>query len=305
MTSNGCHAQPGAKRAEDSNDAVLFEKIKTGRYDDGDPIWESISSGAKDLISKMLDIRVESRLGAAQCLQHPWLNEQAAILANAPEGAAMAPPNGKPQSVKQLASLSRMLSARSTQRTQVAKTALNDAAEADEVAALARHPLAAAAHSGVTRQGSNRIGLAPVSGVLHSDAQSRDRTDVQLAAAAAAAGQPDHCWPGEVGAGPPRTTAHPAPHEPGLGVRRTLSDGQKSGLSGDVNGVMLTANGHRSEGAAGEALRSGDGRLLAFQDAGGGGLEAAGLQDQPMPGSQEGSAADADSDGSRDLASFL
>ena len=34
-------------RADDGNDAVLFEKIKKGNYDADDPIWENISADAK------------------------------------------------------------------------------------------------------------------------------------------------------------------------------------------------------------------------------------------------------------------
>ncbi len=36
--------------ADDDVDAVLFRKIKSGRYDADDPIWDSISVSAKDLV---------------------------------------------------------------------------------------------------------------------------------------------------------------------------------------------------------------------------------------------------------------
>lgn len=36
--------------ADDENDAVLFEKIKKGEYDADDPIWDSVSVPAKDLV---------------------------------------------------------------------------------------------------------------------------------------------------------------------------------------------------------------------------------------------------------------
>ena len=34
-------------------DAVLFRKIKSGKYDADDPIWEGISGPAKDLVVRM------------------------------------------------------------------------------------------------------------------------------------------------------------------------------------------------------------------------------------------------------------
>ena len=36
--------------ADDDVDAVLFRKIKSGKYDADDPIWDSISPSAKDLV---------------------------------------------------------------------------------------------------------------------------------------------------------------------------------------------------------------------------------------------------------------
>ena len=36
--------------ADDENDAVLFEKIKSGNYDADDPIWDHVSNSAKDLV---------------------------------------------------------------------------------------------------------------------------------------------------------------------------------------------------------------------------------------------------------------
>ena len=43
--------------ADDDNDAVLFEKIKSGAYDADDPIWESVSDDAKDIVAKLLTVR--------------------------------------------------------------------------------------------------------------------------------------------------------------------------------------------------------------------------------------------------------
>jgi calcium/calmodulin-dependent protein kinase I len=46
--------------ADDDNDAVLFEKIKSGNYDADDPIWENISIEAKDVVAKLLTVRGSS-----------------------------------------------------------------------------------------------------------------------------------------------------------------------------------------------------------------------------------------------------
>lgn len=43
--------------ADDDNDAVLFEKIKSGNYDADDPIWENISDEAKNVVAKLLTVR--------------------------------------------------------------------------------------------------------------------------------------------------------------------------------------------------------------------------------------------------------
>eukprot|EP01025_Chloroclados_australasicus_P058541 TRINITY_DN7362_c0_g1_i1.p1 TRINITY_DN7362_c0_g1~~TRINITY_DN7362_c0_g1_i1.p1 ORF type:complete len:290 (-),score=33.24 TRINITY_DN7362_c0_g1_i1:1-870(-) len=53
---------------DDVNDAALFEKIKSGKYDDDDPVWDDISAGAKDLIAKLLTVDAEARLSAVNRL---------------------------------------------------------------------------------------------------------------------------------------------------------------------------------------------------------------------------------------------
>jgi len=52
------------------NDAVLFEKIKSGNYDADDPIWENISAQAKDIVAKLLTAsRLKQRLcGVLWCV---------------------------------------------------------------------------------------------------------------------------------------------------------------------------------------------------------------------------------------------
>lgn len=58
---------------DDDNDAVLFEKIKSGNYDADDPIWDRVSNEAKDIVAKLLTVDASKRLTAEQALQHPWV----------------------------------------------------------------------------------------------------------------------------------------------------------------------------------------------------------------------------------------
>jgi hypothetical protein len=51
---------PAPTNADDDNDAVLFEKIKSGNYDADDPIWENISAQAKDVVAKLLTVSAVS-----------------------------------------------------------------------------------------------------------------------------------------------------------------------------------------------------------------------------------------------------
>lgn len=58
---------------DDDIDAVLFRKIKSGKYDADDPIWDGISASAKDLVARLLVVEPSHRLTAEQALAHPWL----------------------------------------------------------------------------------------------------------------------------------------------------------------------------------------------------------------------------------------
>lgn len=58
---------------------ILFESIQEGKYDFPEKDWAHISNDAKDLICKLLVRDAKDRLGAAQVLQHSW------VQGNAPE----------------------------------------------------------------------------------------------------------------------------------------------------------------------------------------------------------------------------
>ncbi|KAI8464277.1 MAG: kinase-like domain-containing protein [Monoraphidium minutum] len=61
---------------DDDNDAVLFEKIKSGNYDDDDPIWETVSPEGKDIVGQLLTVDAANRLSAEEALRHPWVAGQ-------------------------------------------------------------------------------------------------------------------------------------------------------------------------------------------------------------------------------------
>ena len=53
---------------EDDNTSVLYSKIKSGLY----LIDKKISPELKDLLSRMINTKVEKRLRLGQIVQHPW-----------------------------------------------------------------------------------------------------------------------------------------------------------------------------------------------------------------------------------------
>ncbi|KAF0890226.1 hypothetical protein E2562_039499 [Oryza meyeriana var. granulata] len=59
--------------AESEN--AIFTAILRGQIDLASDPWPNISSGAKDLVRKMLNINPKERLTAFQVLNHPWIKE--------------------------------------------------------------------------------------------------------------------------------------------------------------------------------------------------------------------------------------
>mmetsp|Transcript_40731 Transcript_40731/g.47367 ORF Transcript_40731/g.47367 Transcript_40731/m.47367 type:complete len:326 (-) Transcript_40731:111-1088(-) len=55
------------------DDTVLFESIKSGKFEFPSPHWDDISDSAKDLISKLLVLDPSKRLTAEKILEHPWM----------------------------------------------------------------------------------------------------------------------------------------------------------------------------------------------------------------------------------------
>lgn len=59
------------------NDNVIFERIILGQFSFAGPEWAIVSSGAKDLLMKMLTLDIKKRPSAAEVLEDPWLKQRA------------------------------------------------------------------------------------------------------------------------------------------------------------------------------------------------------------------------------------
>lgn len=57
----------------DEDQASLFETILRGKFDFHAEYWGSISTSAKDLITKLLTVEPSKRLTAREALAHPWV----------------------------------------------------------------------------------------------------------------------------------------------------------------------------------------------------------------------------------------
>lgn len=57
----------------DEDNMVLFEKIKRGKYDFPSPVWDQISTDAKEIIKNLLVVDPAARWNCEQLLRHPWI----------------------------------------------------------------------------------------------------------------------------------------------------------------------------------------------------------------------------------------
>ena len=62
----------GAAPFDGADDAEILANVKKARYFFNGKDWDGISSEAKDLVRKMMDINPESRISAKDALGHPW-----------------------------------------------------------------------------------------------------------------------------------------------------------------------------------------------------------------------------------------
>ncbi|KAL9233403.1 hypothetical protein vseg_008412 [Gypsophila vaccaria] len=60
-------------------DAGIFKQVLKGKIDFDSQPWPSISNGAKDLITKMLERNPKKRLTAYQVLSHPWIVDETSV----------------------------------------------------------------------------------------------------------------------------------------------------------------------------------------------------------------------------------
>lgn len=51
----------------------IISNIKAGQYSMKDEHWDNVSSGAKDLISKLLENNPAHRISIEEALKHPWI----------------------------------------------------------------------------------------------------------------------------------------------------------------------------------------------------------------------------------------
>jgi len=59
----------------DDSEPALFQQIRKGEFTFDDPVWDTISDNATDLIRHLLTTDAEARLTAAQALEHPWIKD--------------------------------------------------------------------------------------------------------------------------------------------------------------------------------------------------------------------------------------
>ena len=57
----------------DTDNFALFEKIKRCEYNFNAESWDTVSDGAKDLISRLLVADPAQRLTGEQIMSHPWI----------------------------------------------------------------------------------------------------------------------------------------------------------------------------------------------------------------------------------------
>lgn len=60
----------------DDSEPKLFRKIRAGKYNMEDPVWDLVSDEAKDLIAQLLRVEPGERLTVDQVLAHPWMVEE-------------------------------------------------------------------------------------------------------------------------------------------------------------------------------------------------------------------------------------
>uniref|UniRef100_A0A674C6Q2 Serine/threonine-protein kinase DCLK2 n=1 Tax=Salmo trutta TaxID=8032 RepID=A0A674C6Q2_SALTR len=73
-----CGFPPFSGSSEDQE--ILLDQILTGQLDFPSPSWDNVSVTAKELITGMLQVKVEQRYTALQVLDHPWVNDDGRLV---------------------------------------------------------------------------------------------------------------------------------------------------------------------------------------------------------------------------------
>jgi len=58
-----------------ASDQEIMKKVRAGKFAFSDTCWAAISDKAKDFISQLLIVDIDSRPSASEALQHPWIRE--------------------------------------------------------------------------------------------------------------------------------------------------------------------------------------------------------------------------------------
>ncbi|XP_029007103.1 serine/threonine-protein kinase DCLK2 isoform X2 [Betta splendens] len=69
-------------RSDSNMQEDLFDQILLGRLFFPSPYWDNVTDSAKELIGKMLQVKVEARYTADDVLSHPWVTEDVVMETN-------------------------------------------------------------------------------------------------------------------------------------------------------------------------------------------------------------------------------
>jgi serine/threonine protein kinase len=58
---------------DDEDEDLVFDNTRNGKYEFIPNFWSHVSSGAKDLVTRLLTINPKKRISATAALQHEWM----------------------------------------------------------------------------------------------------------------------------------------------------------------------------------------------------------------------------------------
>jgi hypothetical protein len=98
----------------EATEEQLQENIKSGRFDYNDPVWDTVSSSAKDLINHLLVLDPNKRYDTYNVLAHPWIQKHAPPSSSPSDRSASPPSTLTPSAVSnvEVALVSKSRSAR-------------------------------------------------------------------------------------------------------------------------------------------------------------------------------------------------